>query len=77
MTLAKTEAKLLHEKISDKEYNNEDVIRILSTRSKAQISATLNQYRDHFGNDITKVSVLSYLLFYIKNSYDSLQLDMR
>lgn len=54
MTLAKTEAKLLHEKISDKCYNDDDFIRILATRSKAQINATLNQYKNHFGKDINK-----------------------
>ncbi|PRQ21443.1 putative peroxidase [Rosa chinensis] len=54
MTLAKSEAKLLHEKISDKEYNHEEIIRILATRSKAQINATLNHYKNEFGNDINK-----------------------
>ncbi|KAL6179877.1 hypothetical protein ACLB2K_046548 [Fragaria x ananassa] len=54
MTLAKSEAKLLHERISDKEYNHEDIIRILATRSKAQINATLNHYKNEFGNDINK-----------------------
>ncbi|KAK9930543.1 hypothetical protein M0R45_027579 [Rubus argutus] len=54
MTLAKSEAKLLHEKISDKEYNHEDIIRILATRSKSQINATLNHYKNEFGNDINK-----------------------
>lgn len=55
LTLAKSEAKLLHEKISDKAYNDEDIIRILATRSKAQINATLNHYKNEFGNDINKV----------------------
>lgn len=55
MTLAKSEAKLIHEKISDKKYNDDDLIRILATRSKAQINATLNQYKNDFGNDINKV----------------------
>eukprot|EP00257_Ricinus_communis_P022420 XP_015582143.1 annexin D2 [Ricinus communis] len=50
MTLAKSEAKILHEKISDKAYNNEEIIRILTTRSKAQINATLNHYNNAFGN---------------------------
>lgn len=56
LTLAKSEAKLLHTKISEKAYNCDDVIRILTTRSKAQINATLNQYNNMFGNDINKVS---------------------
>ncbi|KAJ9167027.1 hypothetical protein P3X46_021711 [Hevea brasiliensis] len=54
MTLAKTEAKLLHEKISKKAYGDEDFIRVLATRSKAQINATLNQYKNEFGNDLNK-----------------------
>ncbi|KAH9756605.1 Annexin D1 [Citrus sinensis] len=52
ITLAKSEAKILHEKISNKAYNDEDLIRILATRSKAQINATLNQYKNVYGNDI-------------------------
>jgi hypothetical protein len=55
MTLAKSEAKMLHEKISNKAYSDEELIRILATRSKAQINATLNQYKNEFGNDINKV----------------------
>ncbi|KAL0322910.1 UNVERIFIED_CONTAM: Annexin D2 [Sesamum angustifolium] len=55
LTLATTEAKLLHEKISEKAYSCDDIIRILTTRSKAQINATLNQYKNEFGNDINKV----------------------
>lgn len=53
--LAKSEAKILHEKVAAKEYSCDDVIRILTTRSKAQINATLNQYKNEFGNDINKV----------------------
>ncbi|KAI3757366.1 hypothetical protein L6452_04903 [Arctium lappa] len=54
LTLAKTEAKLLHEKICDKCYNDDELIRIFATRSKVQINATLNQYKNLFGNDIDK-----------------------
>nr|GEY91486.1 annexin D1 [Tanacetum cinerariifolium] len=54
MTLAKTEAKLLHTKISEKCYNDDDFIRVLATRSKVQINATLNQYKNQFGKDINK-----------------------
>lgn len=61
MTLAKSEAKLLHQKIAEKAYNDEDLIRILSTRSKAQLTATLNQYNNEFGNAINKV--LTFWLF--------------
>ncbi|KAJ3679590.1 hypothetical protein LUZ60_017601 [Juncus effusus] len=54
MSLAKSEAKMLHEKISDKKYTDEEVIRVLTTRSKPQIVATLNQYHNEFGNPINK-----------------------
>ncbi|XP_073022019.1 annexin Gh1-like [Primulina eburnea] len=54
LTLAKKEAKILHEKISEKAYCDDDLIRILATRSKAQISATLNQYKNQYGNYINK-----------------------
>ncbi|KAE9610300.1 hypothetical protein Lal_00006068 [Lupinus albus] len=53
-TLAKSEAKLLHEKIAEKAYNHDDLIRIVTTRSKAQLNATLNHYNDEFGNAIDK-----------------------
>ncbi|KAH9718674.1 Annexin D2 [Citrus sinensis] len=54
MMLARTEAKILRDKISDKDYAHEELIRILTTRSKAQINATLNHYNDTFGNAINK-----------------------
>lgn len=54
MTLAKSEAKILHEKIKGKHYNDDELTRILTTRSKAQINATINQYKNEFGNDIIK-----------------------
>ncbi|KAJ0988406.1 hypothetical protein J5N97_006762 [Dioscorea zingiberensis] len=54
MTLAKSEAKILHGKIAEKAYSHEEIIRILTTRSKAQVIATLNHYNDEFGNPINK-----------------------
>ncbi|KAG5529454.1 hypothetical protein RHGRI_029995 [Rhododendron griersonianum] len=54
MTVAKSEAKILHEKILEKAYNHEELIRILTTRSKAQLNATLNYYNNEFGNAINK-----------------------
>ncbi|XP_073010803.1 annexin Gh1 [Typha latifolia] len=54
VSLAKSEAKVLHENISDKAYDHEELIRILTTRSKAQLIATLNHYNDEFGNPINK-----------------------
>lgn len=55
MPLADSEAKMLHEKIFKKAYNHEDFIRILTTRSKSQLNATFNHYKDHFGKAISKV----------------------
>lgn len=52
--LASSEADILHEAIKDKAFNNEEVIRILSTRSKAQLNATFNHYRDVNKTSITK-----------------------
>ncbi|KAD7117531.1 hypothetical protein E3N88_04799 [Mikania micrantha] len=54
MTLAKSEAKTFHQKICDKAYNDDELIRILATRSKPQLNATLNHYNNQFGNAITK-----------------------
>ncbi|KAJ8762693.1 hypothetical protein K2173_011173 [Erythroxylum novogranatense] len=54
MSLAKSEAKIIRDKIEKKSYNDEELIRILATRSRAQINATLNQYKNEFGNDINK-----------------------
>lgn len=53
-SLANSEAKLLHGKIADKAYCDEEVIRILTTRSKAQLLATFNEYNNDFGNPISK-----------------------
>lgn len=57
MTLARKEANILHEKISDKAYNDEELIRIISTRSKAQLNATFNHYLDQHGSEINKVEL--------------------
>lgn len=54
--LAKSEADTLQDAIKDKAVNHEEVIRILTTRSKAQLMATFNRYRDDSGTSITKVS---------------------
>lgn len=53
--LTNSEADILHDAIKDKAFNHEDVIRILTTRSKAQLMATFNRYRDDHGSSITKV----------------------
>ncbi|KAL5541931.1 hypothetical protein UlMin_009641 [Ulmus minor] len=52
--LANSEADILREAIKDKAYNNDEVIRILTTRSKAQLNATFNRYREDHKLSITK-----------------------
>ncbi|KAL6010033.1 hypothetical protein ACLOJK_000464 [Asimina triloba] len=52
--LAQAEAKILHDAIKAKDYGNEEIIRILTTRSKAQLNATINCYKDEFGTSINK-----------------------
>ncbi|KAL0863603.1 hypothetical protein Bca101_042721 [Brassica carinata] len=44
-TLATSDATLFHEKVSEKAFNDDEFIRILTTRSKAQLGATLNHYK--------------------------------
>ncbi|GJN41489.1 hypothetical protein PR202_gn00871 [Eleusine coracana subsp. coracana] len=51
--LAHSEAKILHEKIHHK-YSDDEIIRILTTRSKAQLLATFNYYNDEYGHRINK-----------------------
>lgn len=53
--LAKSEAEILERAVKDKAFNHEDVIRILTTRSKAQLIATFNHYKDANGISISKV----------------------
>jgi annexin D len=53
--LAQTEANIIHESVKEKKGNNEEVIRILTTRSKTQLVATFNRYRDEHGISISKV----------------------
>ncbi|CAK7336559.1 unnamed protein product [Dovyalis caffra] len=52
--LANSEADILRDAIKDKAFNHEEVIRIVTTRSKAQLMATFNRYRDDHGSYITK-----------------------
>ncbi|CAN6444113.1 unnamed protein product [Victoria cruziana] len=52
--LAKTEAKTLKNAIDGKAYNHEEVVRIVTTRSKAQLRATFNRYKDDYNKFITK-----------------------
>ncbi|XP_020224804.1 annexin-like protein RJ4 isoform X1 [Cajanus cajan] len=52
--LAQTEANILHETVKEKKGNYEEAIRILTTRSKTQLVATFNRYRDEHGISISK-----------------------
>lgn len=76
MTLAKAEAKTLHEKIEGKTHNHEELIRILTTRSKAQLNATFNHYNSEFGTPINKVWVLLHVLLNENDMYYVLRLLM-
>lgn len=58
MGLARSEAKTIQEAIEDGSFNHSDIIRILSTRSTAQLRATFNHYKDEYGVSITKVIVI-------------------
>ncbi|XWS28351.1 hypothetical protein CRYUN_Cryun25bG0061000 [Craigia yunnanensis] len=49
-TMAHSEATILH----GKAFNHEEVIRILSTRSKSQLNVTFNHYKDFHGRSIKK-----------------------
>ncbi|GJM86880.1 hypothetical protein PR202_ga02779 [Eleusine coracana subsp. coracana] len=53
-SVAHSEAKILHEKIHKKAYSDDEIIRILTTRSKAQLLATFNSYNDQFSHPINK-----------------------
>ncbi|KAL0284738.1 UNVERIFIED_CONTAM: Annexin-like protein RJ4 [Sesamum radiatum] len=52
--LANSEADILHNAIKDKAFSHDEVVRIITTRSKPQILATLNHYKDDHGASITK-----------------------
>ncbi|XP_054814363.1 annexin-like protein RJ4 isoform X1 [Prosopis cineraria] len=52
--LAQSEAEIFHEAIKEKKGSQEEVIRILTTRSKAQLVATFNRYREAHGTSISK-----------------------
>ncbi|KAG6484489.1 hypothetical protein ZIOFF_053007 [Zingiber officinale] len=52
--VARSEAKTIQVAIDDHSFNHSEIIRILSTRSRAQLRATFNHYKDEFGVSITK-----------------------
>ncbi|XP_039023482.1 annexin-like protein RJ4 [Hibiscus syriacus] len=53
--LAKSEAKEVHETIKYIKLHNDDFIRIITSRSKTQLQATFNFYREGEGTSITKM----------------------
>ncbi|KAH0460839.1 hypothetical protein IEQ34_008414 [Dendrobium chrysotoxum] len=53
-SLALSEANILHDVIRKKLFNHDEVIRIFTTRSKAQLIATFNIYKDEHGISISK-----------------------
>lgn len=53
--LAQTEAEILHEAVKEKKGSYEEAIRVLTTRSKTQLVATFNRYREIHGTSISKV----------------------
>lgn len=52
--LANSEADVLSKAIRENVLNHEEIIRIVTTRSRAQLMATLNHYKDDHGTSITK-----------------------
>ncbi|XP_042481384.1 annexin-like protein RJ4 isoform X3 [Macadamia integrifolia] len=53
-SLASEEANILQKAINGKHINHEETVRILGTRSKAQLNATFSQYKIEYGTSITK-----------------------
>ncbi|GAA0183489.1 calcium-binding protein [Lithospermum erythrorhizon] len=52
--LAAKEADILHKALKDNEFTHDEILRVITTRSKAQLLATINRYKDDHGISITK-----------------------
>ncbi|KAG2396506.1 hypothetical protein LR48_Vigan08g008000 [Vigna angularis] len=52
--LAQSEAEILHDAVKEKKGSYEEAIRVLTTRSKTQLIATFNRYREIHGTSISK-----------------------
>uniref|UniRef100_A0A0D9V1B4 Annexin n=1 Tax=Leersia perrieri TaxID=77586 RepID=A0A0D9V1B4_9ORYZ len=52
--LAKSEAKILYESVTNGETNHREIIRIVGTRSKAQLNATFGWFKEEHGTSIIK-----------------------
>jgi len=57
--VAHSEATILHQLIEKKAFNDDEIVRILSTRSKKQLCVTFNIFKDLYGTTINKVRWLS------------------
>ena len=55
--LASSEAKILHDSIKNNASGYEEIFRILATRSRAQLNATFNRFKDEFGVSVNKVGI--------------------
>ncbi|KAK7329631.1 hypothetical protein VNO77_23802 [Canavalia gladiata] len=53
-SMAHLEANILHQVIENMAFNDDEIIRILSTRSKKQLCATFSTFRNIYGTTITK-----------------------
>ncbi|KAK9058010.1 hypothetical protein SSX86_022850 [Deinandra increscens subsp. villosa] len=54
LQLANSESNILKNAIEEKKFDHEDIVRIITTRSRPQLMATLNRYKDEHGCSITK-----------------------
>lgn len=71
--LANSEADILNKAIRENVLNHEEIIRILTTRSRAQLMATLNHYKDDHGTSITKAKAKFFYSF-ITHTYTHISL---
>jgi len=55
-SLEQSTAEILYKAIEQKTFHHDELIRILSTRSRAQLTTTFNRYKDEYGTSITKVN---------------------
>ncbi|KAK7246205.1 hypothetical protein RIF29_41065 [Crotalaria pallida] len=53
-SMANSEANILRQAIESKAFNDDEIIRILSTRSKKQLCVTFNAFKNIYGTTITK-----------------------
>lgn len=60
--LVESEAELLHKYIKDKEYNHDEIIRILTTRSKIQLISTFYRFGDICETPIVEVILMKFRL---------------